>query len=114
MENTNNMFGFVRNLEEGETTPSTEKRELTTFEKAVCIGGGVLILSTAAYMALSATEKAVEDGKAIAASASNWKETHEVKKLQKKEAKVEKYIETLKRRGFTDEQIAMAVAKYFA
>lgn len=104
------LFNAINNysVEETENTaPETTecKRTLTTCEKVIVGAVVVGAVSGAAYLALTAAEKAVSDAKAVATAGKEAVVNHKAKKAAKQAAAIAEIRNDLKSKGFDDETI---------
>ena len=107
----NRMFGI-----ENETTPeptSTEKKELTTFQKVVVTAAGVGVIAGAALITMKAADHAVGEVKAGVEGFKEARAKSKADKSSKKAAEMAAFKQSLINEGFSEaDAVAMVKAEY--
>ena len=108
--NFNSMFGL-----ESETTPesTSEKKELTTFQKVVVTSVGVGLIAGAALVTMKAADHAVGEVKAGVEGFKVARAKSKADKSSKKAAEMAAFKQSLINEGFSEaDAIAMVKAEY--
>ena len=98
-----------------ESVPETtsEKKELTTFQKVVITAAGVGVIAGAALVTMKAADHAVAEAKAGVEGFKEAREKAKAKKGSKKAAEMAAFKESLIQQGFTEDQaLKLTIAEY--
>lgn len=112
--NTMYDFNSIMNLE-NETAPeaTSEKKELSTFQKVVITAAGVGVIAGAALVTMKAADHAVCEVKAGAQGFKEAREKAKAKKGSKKAAEMAAFKESLIKQGFSkDDALKLCIAEY--
>lgn len=107
-------FNSIMNLE-NETAPeaTSEKKELTTFQKVVITAAGVGVIAGAALVTMKAADHAVCEVKAGVEGFKEARAKSKVDKSSKKAAEMAAFKESLIKQGFSeDDAIKLTIAEY--
>lgn len=107
-------FNSIMNLE-NETAPETtsEKKELTTFQKVVITAAGVGVIAGAALVTMKAADHAVCEVKAGVEGFKEARAKSKANKSSKKAAEMAAFKQSLINQGFSeDEAMKLCIAEY--
>jgi hypothetical protein len=107
-------FNSIMNLE-NETAPeaTSEKKELTTFQKVVITSVGVGLIAGSAFVVMKTADHAVGEVKAGVEGFKEAREKSKAKKGSKKAAEMAAFKESLIKQGFSeDDALKLCIAEY--